>query len=122
MPDLKKVLAGLENCTDNITCRDCPWEDCVKTDCERVNMPRSLVVAAMKLIRHQNEKIISLKRERAILKEKTQVVHCKDCAFWTPYNAEESDTSGRCQSRYGVCEGQTTDMMWYCADGMKEET
>ena len=53
--------------------------------------------------------------------DRVRVVRCLECQYWKPENAEESDTSGRCQNRYGVCEGQTTDMIWYCADGERND-
>lgn len=119
MPDLKKVLAGLKCCASHeCYAAGCPYYD---NEVGIEDCTGMLAADAITMLSDQNEKIISLKRERAILREKTQVVHCKDCVLWVPNNAEEGDTSGRCQNRYGVCEGQTTDMMWYCADGMKEE-
>lgn len=119
MPDLNKVMKALECCASHeCYAAGCPYyhnDKCIE-DCTG-----KLSADALTLLRQQNEKIISLKRERAVLREKTRIVYCKDCVFWKPNNAEEGDTSGYCGNKYGVCENQQTDMMWFCGDAMKGE-
>lgn len=51
--------------------------------------------------------------------DRVRVVRCRDCVYWYPNNAEEGDTSGMCMNGYNPA--GTTDMMWYCADGEREE-
>lgn len=49
------------------------------------------------------------------------VVRCKDCVYFEPENAEEGDSYGRCRNNYAPCQNQQVEMMWFCADGEREE-
>lgn len=49
MIDKKKVLKALQNCIDEPKCRDCPWEDCERFECVRVNVPKSLLMDIINL-------------------------------------------------------------------------
>lgn len=62
MPDLEKVFDAIRNCITEPKCRDCPWDDCERFDCKRVNVPVSLMLDALKLLKEQAEKIKSLER------------------------------------------------------------
>ena len=77
-----------------------------------------------------NRDTIVSKAVAAIAKELQQVydgaldaniVHCIDCTYWEPENAEEGDTSGHCRNNYCPCQNQQTDAFWYCADGEQKE-
>lgn len=52
MTDREKVIRALENCTDEIKCRDCPWETC-ETFCLSVKVPLDLAKAALSLLKAQ---------------------------------------------------------------------
>ena len=52
MADREKVIRALENCTDEIKCRDCPWETC-EDFCLSVNVPLDLAKAALSLLKAQ---------------------------------------------------------------------
>lgn len=49
------------------------------------------------------------------------VVRCKDCVYFEPENAEEGDSYGRCRNNYAPCQNQQVEMMWFCADGERQE-
>lgn len=53
--------------------------------------------------------------------DRAKVVRCRDCVYWEPNNAEGGDASGRCRNSYRTCDGQQTDMTWFCADGERKE-
>lgn len=62
MPDREKVFDAIRNCITEPKCRDCPWDDCEKFDCKRVDVPVSLLLDALKLLKEQEEKIRSLEQ------------------------------------------------------------
>lgn len=54
-----KLFAALQNCIAG-KCRDCPWEDCNDPDHETVEVPRSLLLAALYELREKNCRIWDL--------------------------------------------------------------
>jgi len=68
-----------------------------------------------------NKTLEPLKTLRPLKKDPdlVRVVRCRDCRFWYANNAEEGDASGMCMNGYSSA--GTTDMMWFCADGEREE-
>ena len=59
MAELEKVIIALENCTDEIKCRDCPWETC-ETFCLSVKVPLDLAKAALSLLKEQEPRVMTL--------------------------------------------------------------
>ena len=57
MAELEKVIRALENCTDEIKCRDCPWETC-ETFCLSVSVPLDLAKAALSLLNAQKPRVM----------------------------------------------------------------
>lgn len=124
MPDLRKVLDGLEHCARMKPCDKCPYG----AECKRAPEHNAVMADALTLLREQNSKIIELKQERQRLRgyafellnapDRVKVVRCGDCRYWEPNNAEEGDASGTCH--YGYSPAGTTDMNWFCADGERE--
>ena len=53
MADREKIIRALENCVDLPTCRDCPWTPCGYEDERHINMPVSLAVAVLELLKGQ---------------------------------------------------------------------
>lgn len=49
----ERVCAAIRNCIDKPKCKDCPWTECEKPDCERVNLPLGLVRDALELLEAQ---------------------------------------------------------------------
>lgn len=124
MPDLRKVLDGLEHCARMKPCDKCPYDQ----DCKKTPRNNAVMADALTLLRDQNSKIIELKKERERLRgyalellndpNRVKVVRCGDCRFWKANNAEEGDASGTCMNGYSPA--ATTDMNWFCADGERE--
>lgn len=56
MDKLEKVICALENCTDTPRCKDCPWETCEACDGVDIEIPRDLAVAALELLKAQEQK------------------------------------------------------------------
>ena len=50
MADREKVIRALENCTDKIKCRDCPWEPCEDFDYTHSEYPDGLIKDALELL------------------------------------------------------------------------
>ena len=59
MADREKVIRALENCTDEIKCRDCPWETC-ENFCLSVKVPLDLAKAALSLLKAQEPRVMTL--------------------------------------------------------------
>lgn len=51
MDKLEKVIQAFENCMAPVKCRDCPWEDCETADCKRLDIPLSMAIAALELLK-----------------------------------------------------------------------
>lgn len=89
MTDRKKVIEGLEHCSED-GCKDCPYE----TDCIMADGFSELAKDVLEL-----------------LKEQETIVHCKDCKYWKNKYREyvihpwvpcmEIDTSGNWFCAYG---------------------
>lgn len=102
MPDLEKVIKGLECCIlrdpdDHARCSQCSYES---------NCVNRLKMDALELLNDP---------------DRVRVVRCRDCRFWEPENAEEGDSYGYCQKPWGTCKSRQTDMNWFCADGERSE-
>ena len=54
--DREKVIRALENCTDKIKCRDCPWEPCDDFDYTHSEYPDGLIKDALELLKAQEPK------------------------------------------------------------------
>lgn len=50
MNEREKVIQALENCTAEIKCRDCPWDEC-EGQHEHVKLPKGLALKAMRLLK-----------------------------------------------------------------------
>lgn len=51
--DREKIFDALRNCTTEPKCRDCPWEECERFDCKKVNVPVNLLLDVLKLLKEQ---------------------------------------------------------------------
>ena len=66
MTDRDKVFDAIRNCITEPKCKDCPWEDCENVGHKRVDVPVTLMLDVLN-----------------VLKEQETVVRCKDCKFYT---------------------------------------
>lgn len=55
-----KLFAALQNCLGKPKCQDCPWEDCNDPDHETVEVPRSLLLEALYMLREKNCRVWEL--------------------------------------------------------------
>lgn len=55
------------------------------------------------------------------IEDRQPIVRCKDCVYFEPENAEEGDSYGRCRNNYAPCQNQQVEMMWFCADGERQD-
>ena len=124
MPDLRKVLDGLEHCARLKPCDKCPYG----AECKRAPEHNAVMAEALEMIREQNSKIIELKKERERLRgyafellnapDRVKVVRCGDCRYWEPPAKDEVEdgcTYGRCHNN-----GARTDVDEFCSSGEKE--
>ena len=105
MPDLEKVFDAIRNCITEPKCKDCPWDDCERFDCKRVNVPVTLLLDALKL-----------------LKEQDAIVRCKDCKYCTiaadkKWRQDFGKSIYECDHK-GLC---YVEPDWFCADGLRKE-
>ena len=63
MPDREKVFDALRNCITEPKCRDCPWEDCDRFECKRVDVPVSLILDVLQLLKEQDDRIRELEEK-----------------------------------------------------------
>ena len=49
-----KLFAALQNCLGKPKCQDCQWDDCRNPECEKLEVPRSLLLAALYELREKN--------------------------------------------------------------------
>ena len=102
MNEREKVIQALENCTAEIKCRDCPWDEC-EGQHEHVELPKGLALKAMRLLKDP---------------DRVKVVRCGDCRYWEPPTKEEVEdgcTYGRCRST-----GAGADVNDFCSSGERE--
>lgn len=53
MPDREKVFDAIRNCITEPKCKDCPWEDCENVGHKRVDVPVTLILDALELLKEQ---------------------------------------------------------------------
>ena len=93
MPDINKVIKGLEQCGMSSECigRDCPyWHDVLDDAVKACNCTTELVRDALTL-----------------LKEHPQIVRCKDCEWYD----EQISMCNNC--------GLPREQTFFCADGKR---
>lgn len=91
MPDREKVFEAFRNCITEPKCRDCPWEQCEQFNQKKVEIPVTLALDVINL-----------------LKEQEAVVRCKDCNKRYTRFCPDVDSPTRVDD-------------WYCADGERKE-
>ena len=107
MPDLEKVIRGLEEAKEYF--REC----------------RSNASLGSKAENHfwELQSAIGDAAERLKDPDRVKVCRCENCVGWeAPPENEQMDgnTTGFCRYKYGACYGHETDMTWFCADGEEE--
>lgn len=60
--DRENVIRALENCTDKIKCRDCPWEPCDDFDYTHSEYPDGLIKDALELLKEDEKRIADYQR------------------------------------------------------------
>lgn len=53
MPDREKVFDAIRNCITEPKCKDCPWEDCENVGHKRVDVPVTLMLDTLNLLKEQ---------------------------------------------------------------------
>ena len=53
MADRAKVFDAIRNCITEPKCKDCPWEDCENVGHKRVEVPLTLMLDALELLKEQ---------------------------------------------------------------------
>jgi len=90
MPDIKKVINGLEHCMSESLCYKCPYKNA--DECENGKYYYSKAI---------EDAII-------LLKEQPEIIRCKDCKYWhDPINCQMDS------------EGMKTSGDWFCADAKR---
>ena len=88
-PDREKVIQGLEHCGPHMECDGCPY-DATMGNC-----------------------FMRLKSDaKELLKEQSELVHCKDCKHSTNYSAIYDERQYRCVIHYWF-----RDANYFCAEG-----
>lgn len=78
MDDLEKVIQAFENCIDPemqdddetyvdcIRAGECPWDDCQERYRKLIDIPLSLVMAALELLKAQEPRVMTLEEVEAL--------------------------------------------------------
>lgn len=56
MPDREKVFEAFRNCITEPKCRDCPWEQCEQFNQKKVEIPVTLALDVINLLKEQEAK------------------------------------------------------------------
>lgn len=55
MPDREKVFEAFRNCITEPKCRDCPWEQCEQFNQKKVEIPITLALDVINLLKERGE-------------------------------------------------------------------
>ena len=109
MHDRGKVFEAFRNCITEPKCRDCPWEQCEQFNQKKVEIPVTLALDVINLLKEQEAYIEHLEE----MNEKygyINIVRCKDCKFWY-----KDECSHLCKIT-----GDLHPTNWFCADGERK--
>lgn len=72
MADKEKVFSALRNCITVPKCKDCPWDECERFDCKRVDVPVNLLLDVINLLKDQEP-------VNPVLSKKDRCYFCGKC-------------------------------------------
>ena len=98
MDKLEKVIQALENCTAEIKCRDCPWDEC-EGQHEHVELPKGLALKTLELLKAQEPRVMTLEELKSYLGKPVWIEE-KGCE---PYCEVVFDVDGVC---FGLTKGE----------------
>lgn len=78
MIDKDKVFDALRNCITEPKCKDCPWEECSKFITKKAEVPVSLLLDVLNLLKEQEPKTIVEKWHKNPLGDYSRL-HCPWC-------------------------------------------
>lgn len=64
MPNMEKVFEAFRNCITEPKCRDCPWEQCEQFNQKKTEIPLTLALDVLNLLKEQQEKIEELESDK----------------------------------------------------------
>lgn len=105
MIDRDKVFDAFRNCITEPKCKNCPWEQCEQFNQKKVEIPVTLALDVIEL-----------------LKEQETVVRCKDCKHGSLYCTEDvcGETLIECNRPDLGDAIEIHGWKWFCADGEKK--
>lgn len=106
MPDREKVFDALRNCITEPKCRNCPWEDCERFECKRTDIPISLGLDILKLLKEQEEE-----RKRLLSWFGKFCRHIDNGDKWLTDEENIAFFREKMKQQFG----------WFCADGEVKE-
>ena len=59
MADREKVFDAIRNCITEPKCKDCPWEDCERVGHKKTEVPVTLLLDVLELLREQKQQATS---------------------------------------------------------------
>ena len=133
MSDREKVFEAFRNCITEPKCRDCPWEQCEQFNQKKVEIPVTLALDVINLLKEQEHKDRMFhaleddwKRLKELLKEQktANLYRCPNCGTWV--SAENVVRCKDCKhwklTSCPVTEHKLGYMPpdWFCADGEKK--
>ena len=111
----KKVFDAFRNCITEPKCKDCPWEQCEQFNQKKVEIPFTLALDVLNLLKEQEAQKFFVDGSGKITPLPV-VVRCKDCKHWYfADNRIQSEQENVC-GRNGIV--VTPD--WFCADGERK--
>jgi hypothetical protein len=107
MIDRDKVFDAFRNCITEPKCKDCPWEQCEQFNQKKVDIPVTLALDVIELLKEQGT---------------VNLYKCQNCGTWV--SAENVVWCKDCKHAGEDCEiafhfGEKDD--WFCADGERKE-
>lgn len=113
MADREKVIKALENCTAEIKCRDCPWDEC-EGQHEHVELPKGLALKTLELLKAQEPQWRPFVK-RALTEEEQK--HYPDCCYILDGEVPEDEEEILVYRPWNNKAGYIIEMDIYCNNG-----
>ena len=104
MPDMEKVIKGLECCLEKQNCKECPFF-CFNAKCQD-DMNRD----ALALLKEQGKRKFLID-EQGNITPLPEIVRCKDCKW----------NSGTAEKPICMMRSVPSPADWFCADGEQKK-
>ena len=102
MIDRDKVFDAFRNCITEPKCKDCPWEQCEQFNQKKVDIPVTLALDVIELLKEQ---------ETEYVYDEYATPTCKECGFH-PFAGYIPTIKWMRERGYKVCPGGGRQVKW----------